>query len=197
MKTAKFGWISLVLAIVLFLGSCTSTDSVSSEIASSPAESSSPSASKQETAALELSALAGKATVELRVNGSAIVIEVNGDDAPITAGNFVDLVQRGVYDGTVFHRVVREPEPFVVQGGDPLSKNPDIPTQQLGTGSFTDPSTGAARYIPLEIKPSGADEPVYSSTLADAGISDPPQLQHSRGAVAMARRHLSGKQVEA
>ena len=45
-----------------------------------------------------------------------ITIEVDGDAAPLTAGNFVDLVRRGTYDGTLFHRVVREPVPFVVQG---------------------------------------------------------------------------------
>ena len=44
---------------------------------------------------------------------------MNGDDAPITAGNFVDLVERKVYDGLVFHRVVKDPQPFVAQGGDP------------------------------------------------------------------------------
>ena len=74
----------------------------------------------------QLPQLLGKATVVLQVNGQPITIEVNGVDAPVTAGNFVDLVNRGVYDGTSFHRVVREPDPFVVQGGDPLSQNPPM-----------------------------------------------------------------------
>ncbi len=38
------------------------------------------------------------------------------DDMPITTGNFKNLVSRGIYDGTIFHRVVRN---FVIQGGDP------------------------------------------------------------------------------
>lgn len=38
------------------------------------------------------------------------------DDMPITTANFLNLTQRGIYDGTIFHRVV---ENFVVQGGDP------------------------------------------------------------------------------
>ena len=108
-------------------------------------------------------------------------------DAPITAGNFVDLVQRGVYDGLVFHRVVRSPQPFVVQGGDPQSKDPKFPQGQLGTGSFNDPKTGEPRYIPLEIKPKGAEAPLYSQTLKSGGMSTTPVLQHKRGAVAMAR----------
>ena len=49
--------------------------------------------------------LNGTATVEFIVNGSSILIEVDGNNAPITAGNFVDLVERGVYDGVAFHRI--------------------------------------------------------------------------------------------
>ncbi|QQE66526.1 peptidylprolyl isomerase [Leptolyngbya sp. BL0902] len=134
-----------------------------------------------------LPVLNGKATVEMVVNGSTIVIEVNGEEAPITAGNFVDLVNRGVYDGTSFHRVVREPQPFVVQGGDPQSTDPSVPAQMYGTGSFVDPDTNAPRYIPLEIKPAGAEQPVYSQTFEEARIAEAPQLTHARGAVAMAR----------
>ena len=112
---------------------------------------------------------------------------MDGTKAPITAGNFVDLVQRGVYNQLVFHRVVREPQPFVVQGGDPQGKNPAIPAEQLGTGSFIDPTTSQPRYIPLEIQPKGASSPIYSKTFKTANISEPPVLQHKRGAVAMAR----------
>lgn len=130
--------------------------------------------------------LEGKATVIMVVNGSPITIEVDGTNAPITAGNFLDLVQRGFYNGLVFHRVVRDPQPFVAQGGDPQSKNPNF-RGQLGTGGFTDPATGQERYIPLEIKPKGGESPVYSKTFEMAGISKPPELQHTRGAVAMAR----------
>lgn len=131
--------------------------------------------------------LKGKATVQMVVNGSPITIEVDGDAAPVTAGNFIDLVQRGVYDGLVFHRVVREPQPFVVQGGDPQSKNPGVPPEQLGTGSFIDPATSQPRYIPLEIRPQGEAAPVYHQTFDAAGITAKPKLRHIRGAVAMAR----------
>jgi peptidylprolyl isomerase len=37
-------------------------------------------------------------------------------DMPITTGNFVKLVNEGVYDGVIFHRVIRD---FMIQGGDP------------------------------------------------------------------------------
>ena len=60
--------------------------------------------------------LQGLATVTMQTSQGEFTIEVNGDAAPLTSGNFVDLVRRGTYDGTMFHRVVREPVPFVVQG---------------------------------------------------------------------------------
>lgn len=49
------------------------------------------------------------------------------DDMPITAGNFRNLVSNGVYNGTIFHRVVKD---FVIQGGDPSTagNNETIPT---------------------------------------------------------------------
>ena len=122
----------------------------------------------------------------MKVKGQPITIEVDGIDAPITAGNFIDLVKRGVYNGTTFHRVEAG---FVAQGGDPLSRLAK-PTAPLGTGSFIDPKTNQPRYIPLEVLPEGATEPVYSKTLKSAGVTQPPKLRHGRGAVAMARSML-------
>lgn len=134
--------------------------------------------------------LEGTATVAMQVNGGQIVMELDGTIAPVTAGNFVDLVERGVYDGVVFHRVIKAPEPFVAQGGDPQSTDPSVSPQLYGTGGFIDPETGEQRYIPLEIQPQGADEPIYGQTFEAAGIAVPPELNHARGAVAMARSQL-------
>jgi peptidyl-prolyl cis-trans isomerase B (cyclophilin B) len=209
-------WFVLLMTTVIFLSSCasgatTSQQPVSSEktipaVAATPAaatpatitqptKSTAPSAPSSPAAqpsptqggANNLARLEGKATVVLQVKGAAITIELDGTNAPLTAGNFVDLVQKGVYDGLVFHRVVREPQPFVVQGGDPQGKKPDFPITSLGTGGFVDPATGRPRNIPLEIKPRGAAEPLYSQTFPQARVTVPPVLQHTRGAVAMAR----------
>ncbi len=207
----KFSQLLFALLIVgtLILGSC-STQQVTSNSSptSSTTEASTKTTAENNTAANteavsvsdstsenipgmnDLPRLEGKATVVMTVKGSPITIEVDGADAPITAGNFVDLVQRGVYNGLAFHRVVRQPTPFVVQGGDPESKDPKIPVDRLGMGSFIDPNTGKARYIPLEIKPQGADAPVYGKTLKSAGVTKPPVLQHKLGAVAMARSQM-------
>ncbi|MGG6241163.1 peptidylprolyl isomerase [Nodosilinea sp. AN01ver1] len=177
--------LALAAVLTLWLGACASSGNLDTTAGEAPAN---PGVTEEVAAApTGLPVLDGTATVEMVVNGSPIVMELDGTNAPITAGNFVDLVNRGVYDGLVFHRVVRDPEPFVVQGGDPQSKDPSVPAQQLGTGSFVDPDTQAPRYVPLEIKPAGAEEPIYSETLEEAGISDPPELPHTRGAVAMAR----------
>lgn len=136
--------------------------------------------------------LNGTARVELIVNGASIIIELDGDNAPITAGNFVDLVERGIYDGVAFHRVVREPNPFVVQGGDPQSLDPTFPIENLGTGGFIDPDTGERRTIPLEIKLEGDEEPIYNAQLGElVGNEIPnPVLENDRGAIAMARSSL-------
>lgn len=58
-----------------------------------------------------------------------IVLELLPKNAPKTVENFVKLAKEGFYDGVTFHRVVDD---FVIQGGDPLSKNPGTPN--VGTG---------------------------------------------------------------
>ena len=55
-------------------------------------------------------------TVVLHTNMGDITIELSSD-MPITTTNFQNLVKRGVYDGTIFHRVIRD---FMIQGGDPV-----------------------------------------------------------------------------
>jgi peptidyl-prolyl cis-trans isomerase B (cyclophilin B) len=193
------GLVALVLVGALLLSSCTTQNRSSAETGtitgtaetSTQAQASSVApASDANSQFSNLPRLDGEAIVELTVKGKPIKILVNGMDAPLTAGNFVDLVNQGIYNGSAFHRVVRQPQPFVVQGGDPQSKDSNFPVNQLGTGSFIDPATGQPRYIPLEIKPEDAEQPVYGQTLESAGITDPPKLRHTRGAVAMARSNL-------
>lgn len=58
-----------------------------------------------------------------------IELELNREAAPNTVDNFVKLSRDGFYDGTRFHRVVQD---FVIQGGDPLSK--DSNDVNVGTG---------------------------------------------------------------
>jgi peptidylprolyl isomerase len=53
--------------------------------------------------------------VELQTTDGNIVIELYSDK-PITAGNFETLVNKGYYDGVIFHRII---DGFMIQGGDP------------------------------------------------------------------------------
>ena len=54
--------------------------------------------------------------VLLRTNLGDITLELFDESMPITAGNFRKLVEKGFYDGTIFHRVIPG---FMIQGGDP------------------------------------------------------------------------------
>jgi peptidyl-prolyl cis-trans isomerase B (cyclophilin B) len=116
------------------------------------------------------------------------LLQLDGENAPLTAGNFADLVKRGVYNGTIFHRVIRTPLPFVVQGGDPGTANPKVPISAYGTGNFIDPATGEARFIPLEFKlASRKGELVYGQELTTTSLLRKSVLTHERGSLAMAR----------
>jgi peptidyl-prolyl cis-trans isomerase B (cyclophilin B) len=172
------GWLNRLLSVLVivavFLGGCSATPTQESQQTN-------PKIAQNSAMTSNLPQLNGKATVELTVKGSPIVIEVNGEMAPITAGNFVDLVQRDFYNGLTFHRVVKEPQPFVVQGGDPKGN---------GTGGFVNPETGQRRSIPLEIVPAGEEEPVYGKTLEQAGLEKNPALKHTKGALSMARSQM-------
>ena len=60
---------------------------------------------------------AGKSTVVvLETNRGTIEIKLFDDVAPKTVENFKGLVQKGYYNGTIFHRVIKN---FMIQGGDP------------------------------------------------------------------------------
>ena len=60
------------------------------------------------------------------------VIDLRPDLAPNHVGYFIKLARAGSYDGTVFHRVVRL---GIIQGGDPLSKDP-AKAKLYGTGGL-------------------------------------------------------------
>ena len=120
--------------------------------------------------------LKGRATVALETEKGQITVVLDGYSAPVTAGNFVDLVDRGFYNGLPF---IRSEESYVLQTGDPEGK--DI--------GFIDPATGKYRNVPLEVLVRDEKEPVYGITLEDAGrYRDEPVLPFSAfGTVAMAR----------
>ena len=73
-------------------------------------------------------------TVALQTSMGDIIIELRGD-MPITTGNFLDLIEQGVYDYTIFHRVI---DGFMIQGGDPTGSGYGDPTIPAILDEFTD-----------------------------------------------------------
>lgn len=97
-----------VLVAFLFVGSAWAEPKVpgtKSQVVKAPAQS-------------VLAAKAVQATIE--TNLGTIELELWPDKAPKSVANFVALAKKGFYDGTLFHRVVPG---FVIQGGDPLTKD--------------------------------------------------------------------------
>jgi cyclophilin family peptidyl-prolyl cis-trans isomerase len=62
-----------------------------------------------------------------------IEVEISTDAAPKAANNFLDLAEKGFYDGVIFHRVVPG---FVIQGGDPTGTGRGGPGYQFDDEPF-------------------------------------------------------------
>ncbi len=120
--------------------------------------------------------LKGRATIALETSKGPLELVVDGYSAPVTSGNFVDLVKRGFYNGLPF---TRAEESYVLQTGDP--DGPEV--------GFIDPKTKQYRAVPMEILIQGDKKPIYGTTLEEAGIylADPVLPFSAYGTVAMAR----------
>jgi peptidyl-prolyl cis-trans isomerase B (cyclophilin B) len=70
-------------------------------------------------------------TATFETNRGTIVAELYEKEAPITVANFEKLANSGFYDGVKFHRVIPD---FVVQGGDPYSRDLKSGDPRIGTG---------------------------------------------------------------
>ncbi len=73
-----------------------------------------------------------KAVIE--TNFGNMEIKFFPDVAPNHVKNFIELANKGFYDGTTFHRVIPE---FMIQGGDPNSKDPDRSRHGMGGPGHT------------------------------------------------------------
>jgi len=129
--------------------------------------------------------LKGRATIEMNVSLKEVrnkgkftgnlTIVVDGYNAPVTAGNFVDLVDKKFYDGMEIQRA----DGFIVQTGDPGDDKQ----------GYVDPATKEVRRIPFEIMVTGDKEPVYEENLEDLGrFKEQPVLPfNAYGSMALAR----------
>ncbi|GMI42515.1 hypothetical protein TeGR_g704, partial [Tetraparma gracilis] len=140
--------------------------------------------------------LQGRATVEMvmrKDKGAPFDIEgvnfpeanvkmvLDGYTAPVTAGNFVDLVQRGFYTGMKIQRS----DGFVVQTGDPDGDAIGF----VGEGSPKLKGKSGERLIPLEIFVKGDKAPTYGVTIEDDGRGGQPTAMpfNAYGAMGWAR----------
>ncbi|HUF12951.1 MAG TPA: peptidylprolyl isomerase [Longimicrobiales bacterium] len=98
-----------------------------------------------------------KATIE--TNLGTFTAELFEDKAPGTTKNFIDLAEKGFYDGVVFHRVI---DGFMIQGGDPTGTgrggpgykiqdefHPDLKHDEKGMLSMANagPNTGGSQFF--------------------------------------------------
>ena len=93
----------------------------------------------------------------IRTDKGEIVLQFNPDAAPVTVASFIELARSGYYNGITFHRV--EPG-FVIQGGDPKSRDPNA--TDVGTG-------GPGYFLPTEFN----DIPHEAGTLSMARSQSP------------------------
>lgn len=100
----------------------------------------------------------------LRTSQGDITVRFFPDKAPNHARNFLDLARAGFYDGTLFHRVIPG---FMVQGGDPFTKDP-AKAGRFGTGGNTD-ENGRPRNLKAEFN----DVPHRRGILSMARAGDP------------------------
>lgn len=101
--------------------------------------------------------LLGRATVLISTSKGDLTAVVDGYNAPLTAGAFVDLAQKGFYDGLPF---TRAEDFYVLQTGDP-----EGPAE-----GYIDPQTKQERTVPLEIRVPGDGAPFYNQTFEDLGL---------------------------
>jgi peptidyl-prolyl cis-trans isomerase B (cyclophilin B) len=73
-----------------------------------------------------------KAVIETKFGN--IELKFFPDVAPGHVNNFIELAKKGFYDGTTFHRVIPG---FMIQGGDPNSKDPDKTKHGMGGPGYT------------------------------------------------------------
>ncbi len=120
--------------------------------------------------------LKGRATVQFTTTQGDITVVADGYSAPVTAGNFVDLVNKKFYDGLPF---IRAEDFYVLQTGQPKGD----------AEGYIDPKTKEYRAIPMEILVEDDDAPTYGVTLEEIGrYMDKPVLPfNSYGSLALAR----------
>jgi cyclophilin family peptidyl-prolyl cis-trans isomerase len=94
--------------------------------------------------ATKMTTASGEQVAVLETAQGTIVIKLRDDAAPKTSANFRKLVAEGFYDGTYFHRVIPG---FMIQGGDPNTKNADPGDDGMGGPGYTVPAEIKLKHV--------------------------------------------------
>ncbi len=109
----------------------TATDEKASAPAATPEESDGTAVIEEETMHTSPVQVTGTETAVIQTSKGAITVEFYPADAPNTVASFIELADAGFYNGLKFHRVVPS---FVVQGGDPLTRDLTVEDIRAGIG---------------------------------------------------------------
>ncbi|MBO6974786.1 MAG: peptidylprolyl isomerase [Prochlorococcus marinus CUG1435] len=101
--------------------------------------------------------LLGRATVNIKTSKGDMKAIVDGYNAPLTSGAFIDLSSKNFYEDLPINRAE---EFFVLQTGDPLG-------EAIG---YVDPVTNEERHVPLEIRIPDETDTFYNQTFEDLGF---------------------------
>ena len=101
--------------------------------------------------------LLGRAKVNIKTSKGSMIAIIDGFNAPLTAGAFIDLSSKNFYKDLPINRAE---EFFVLQTGDPNG-------EEIG---YVDPETNKERHVPLEIRIPDEKETFYNQTFEDLGL---------------------------
>jgi len=101
--------------------------------------------------------LLGRAEVNIKTSKGDMQAIIDGFNAPLTAGAFIDLSSKNFYNNLPINRAE---EFFVLQTGDPIGD--DI--------GYVDPETNVERHVPLEIRIPNEKETFYNETFEELGL---------------------------
>lgn len=105
----------------------------------------------------ELPRLIGRAEVNIKTSKGNMKAIIDGFNAPLTSGAFIDLCSKNFYENLPINRAE---EFFVLQTGDPIG-------EEIG---YIDPNTNKERNVPLEIRIPGEKDTLYNETFEDLGL---------------------------